>query len=248
MSNSNGLQSPSSAAYWQSSRLVNTTVLDPCEASHAAYESSLRAHWTSLDQAAKTGAFPRTTVYYTQTFYSYSLTAFGTYVSYLSARPSYAWWTTPYYQTLVYTDYQYPSFTIPYPTCHHNVPCGQCTLYADNVQLIYWPVSTVSGHPESTITPTGTPTGVFNGTSYASGSVYLQYDLAGADNACGPVGNTYPGAVITLRSDDVSSLLGDGTYFYKATSFNFANLNWPYNYEAVRISFLNAPSPDPKST
>ena len=144
-----------------------------------------------------------------------------------------------YTQTMLDTptlDYSYPDCTVTQLTSiSHSGPCGQCTLYANNVQLIYWPVSTVSGHPELTITPTGTniSTGLFNGTPYTSGSVYLKYDMAGAVNSCGGVGKNYPGAVITLRSDAVSSLVGDGTYFHSAETFNYANLNYPVPWSVV---------------
>ena len=162
---------------------------------------------------------------------------------------SYAYSTSYFTSTVLigtdtYTLPETPSFTLPSPTCslvENTFPvttgtprsgssCGMCTLGAADVQLIYWPVETAPGNISSTITRTATdiPTGVYNGTAYPSGSVYLKYDRVSAIDGCGNnVGNIYPGAVVTLASNEVSSLIGDGTYFHSAETFNYANLNYP---------------------
>ena len=131
-------------------------------------------------------------------------------------------------------DVPFPSCSVPYtqPTCSFNHT--PCTLDAPNVQLIYFPVSTVSGNPNLTITPTGTsmPTAVYDGKTYTSGNVYFKYDYISAFDGCfRPVGNSYPGAIVTLRSDAVSSLRNDGTIFVGPYSFNYADLNYPVPYD-----------------
>ena len=145
---------------------------------------------------------------------------------------------------LVTVTYLYPEYTVPFPTCSlpyvkptftYSRPCTGCTLVAPNVQLFYFPVSTVSGNPNLTITPTGTSvrTAVYDGNTFTSGSVYLKYDNISAENGCySMVGSFYPGAIVTLRSDEVSSMRNDGTYFDGAYSFNYADLNYPVPYSA----------------
>ena len=129
------------------------------------------------------------------------------------------------------------SFTELYPDCtlqvavdtHPPGSCGRCTFAANQLQLIYFPVTTGSSESTSTAPQIDASllTGYFDGTPYTSGSVYLKYEKVSATDPCGLVGGVYTGAVITLASDEVSSLIGDGTVFFSAKSFNFADLQYP---------------------
>ena len=106
--------------------------------------------------------------------------------------------------------------------------CSNCTIIAKGVQLIYWPVVTVPGNPNLTVTQTGPLTGYFSGTPYVSGSVYLKYDNVNTEGGCGTAdGPMISGSVVTLASDEVSSIVGDGTYFVDVESFINVNLNYP---------------------
>ena len=189
------------------------------------------------------------THHYTDTDYSYDFSGLetisidATTVTDVYAASTVATITTTVLQ-LVTDTYDYPGYSVPFPTCSvpyvqpsfkYSIPCTGCTLVAPNVQLFYFPVSTVSGNPNLTITPTGTSvrTAVYDGNTFTSGSVYLKYDNISAENGCfSMVGSFYPGAIVTLRSDEVSSMRNDGTYFDGAYSFNYADLNYPVPYSA----------------
>lgn len=184
---------------------------------------------------------------FTETLYSYDLSNLYTETWGLSTvTAQYAASTVATIVSIVIDTYTYtivgPSYDVPFPSCSvpytkptYSLDCTPCTLVAPNVQLIYFPVSTASGNPNLTITPTGTsvPTGVYNGQTYTSGHVYFKYDNISAVNGCfSAVGSFYPGAIVTLRSDEVSSLRNDGTYFDGSYSFNYADLNYPVPYSA----------------
>lgn len=119
-------------------------------------------------------------------------------------------------------------FEDPMPDCISTISeCGNCTIYGASVQLNYWPTPSVLHNSNRTITSTSTRfvVAVVNGTTFTSPSVYLSYGSVYASNACRPVGNTYPGAVLTLQPNAVSSL--NGYPDYTPRSFNYANLNRP---------------------
>lgn len=108
----------------------------------------------------------------------------------------------------------------------YNTP-QSCTIYAGTVQLNYWPVSTVPGHFNLTITPTaiGIVIAVDNGATVTSPTVYLSYEMASAQGNCGnTVGQVFPGAVLSMRSDAVSSIAYHDS---RATSLNYADFNLP---------------------
>jgi hypothetical protein len=64
------------------------------------------------------------------------------------------------------------------------VKCDQCVLYAEKVELLYWPVSLMwKGNVSSTISPTVTPTTVYHGSTLTYGTAYLSYSNL-ADAAC----------------------------------------------------------------
>ena len=237
---------------------VATAGQDPCALSISSFDAEASSFRESISLGIENGAYHTITTVVTDivtmTIPSYSLSAFGP--TYGTLQMSYAWWTTMFTDTSTLftateTILNTPTLNISYPSCiptqvashSYSGACGPCTLFANSVKLIYWPVSTASGTPNLTITPTGTSilTGVSDGTTYTSGSVYLKYEMAGASNFCGGVGKNHLGAVITLRSDEVSSLVGDGTYFGGAESFNYADLNYPVPWSVVG-TFPDQPS------
>ena len=119
------------------------------------------------------------------------------------------------------------------PDC--DPPCDRknCTISAAIVKLNYWPVSTVSGYANLTVTPNATEpvTAVVNGTTFTSPTVYLSYEGVSAIDGCGkPLGRSYPGAVLSLSPNDVTSI---DMPHYPASTFNFANLNKPYPPEVL---------------
>lgn len=143
--------------------------------------------------------------------------------------------------TYTLTETSYPSFSLSTPTCYQGTPgCGRCFVTASSVRLIYWPVSTESGNPNSTITPTAT--GIVkaqeNGTTFVSPSVYLSYENVWASaDGCGLIGTSHPGALLTIDPSSLTSLEGpkagdviDGKgdwQFFRRKAFNYANLNLP---------------------
>ncbi|MCJ1383531.1 hypothetical protein MMC17_006645 [Xylographa soralifera] len=238
------------------------TNFSQCTASQSSYNAALSLFTNSVNSAVQAGAYSQSiwTSAYVLTnvipAYSFSLATVTNDVTYshqLSPSEwvieslvdtetySYAWttvWATSI-QTLppnTFTIIDTPTFSGAYPTCVYvEFPCGGCTIAAASLQLIYWPVSTAEGNPSSTISWNGiTPrVGFFSGTPFTSGSVYLNYAAVSAINSCGVLsGGLRAGRIITLASDEVSSVIGDGTDFTEAQSFNYANLNYPYAWRA----------------
>ena len=137
----------------------------------------------------------------------------------------------------------FSTFMEPSPICNDYSSCGDCTLYGGNVQLVYWPVSTASGNPNSTIFPTmiRPVTAVEKGTTYTSPTVYLSYDIVFASNSCGNIGNSYSGAVLSLSPDAVSSVIGYPTPT-GTKALNYADFNTPI---APSVWLRNARCADP---
>ena len=103
------------------------------------------------------------------------------------------------------------SFSVSQPDCSGlTLGCGDCTIFGNAVQLVYWPVNTASGNPNSTITPTitGPILAIANGSTYTSPTVYLSYQSVYAANSCGLVGKNYSGAILSLSPNAVSSIRG----------------------------------------
>ncbi|MCJ1478362.1 hypothetical protein MMC13_007042 [Lambiella insularis] len=230
-----------------------STTKGACQASQDAWVAASNSFYASVASGRSAGIYSTSvsTVHNPETYtvYSYDLSGVLTETyGKTTITDQYAVSTVATITTIstdVWTNtYIGPSFDVPFPRCSftstythstYSGECNGCTLVAPNVQLIYFPVSTVPGNPNLTITPTGTslPTGVYGGKTYTSGNVYFKYDNISAVNGCyAPVGSFYPGAIVTLRSEDVSSLRNDGTYFDGSFSFNYADLNYPVPYEA----------------
>ncbi|QDS73159.1 hypothetical protein FKW77_002070 [Venturia effusa] len=87
------------------------------------------------------------------------------------------------------------------------VNCTQCVLYADKVELLYWPVSlTWKGNTSSTITPAVLPTTVYHGSTLSYGTAYLSYRNL-ADIACN-MGSQYTEKIIAVPTNAVSVVQG----------------------------------------
>ena len=83
---------------------------------------------------------------------------------------------------------------------------------------------TASGNPNLTIILTSIAIliGAYSKITYTSGSVYLYYDRVYVkDIYNNNVGGVYPGAVVILALNKVSSLVGDNTYFSGVESFMY---------------------------
>ena len=215
-----------------------------CTAAQSSYNSALAQFTDSVNSAVRSGVYVQSIVTsvdvitYTDPEYSYSLDVVDTETF------NYAWttWLTTTVETIAIntlTLIDTPTFSGTFPICatEYSYPCGGCTLAAASLQLIYWPVSTAEGNPSFTISWNGTTprVGLFDGTPFTSGSVYLKYAGVSAINSCSVLGGGLrAGPILTLASDAISSLVGDGTHLTAAQSFNYANLNYPYAWGAYK--------------
>jgi len=130
----------------------------------------------------------------------------------------------------------------------HPPPCGDCTIFANGVQLMYWPVTTVSGDPcrlnGSTITPTPTAGGPntvvdASGFTYSSPSAYLSFSniFASVPNGamCGTAVTNFD---VPIATSDLTSLSYSGippVYSERGIychSMNLADMNWPVPWSA----------------
>ncbi|KAI7229314.1 hypothetical protein KC330_g7503 [Hortaea werneckii] len=103
-----------------------------------------------------------------------------------------------------------------------------------------------------TSAPSGPETAMYENITLTSPSVYISFHTAYANNECGSqVGRKYPGAILPLNPDELSSVYGlYGTLYstlsdplfpvpvtsayLKAASFNLADLNWPVPVSAYQ--------------
>ncbi|MCJ1281025.1 hypothetical protein MMC26_000343 [Xylographa opegraphella] len=223
--------------------LKSSTITDfkQCLAAQSSYNGSFAQFTDSVNSAVQAGAYSQS-VYASANViteiipkYSFSLSVVDTETF------SYAWttvWTTIIKTISIsaLTTIDTPTFSGTYPLCANTGhTCGGCTIEAASLQLIYWPVSTADGNPSSTILWNGTTprVGLFSGTPFTSGSVYLKYAAVSAVNSCSVLGGGLrAGPMLTLASNAISSMIGDGTHFTASQSFNYANLNYPYEWAA----------------
>ena len=119
--------------------------------------------------------------------------------------------------------------------------CKQCLITGKSVELIYWPIKTMPGHPDITITPTEAElvTATAFGTTFTSPTVYISFDEVWANNRCGALGTTHSGSIIAVTSSDVSTITNEwGIYWaigepnppppsVQASQLNLADLNQP---------------------
>lgn len=112
---------------------------------------------------------------------------------------------------------------VPFPSgC-----CGQCTIYASDVDVNYWPVASISDHDNATITATvGSTqpvTSVSDGTTFTSPTIYLKFPEVGALNSCGVVGGQYTNILLGMKPDAISRMAFGTKY-----PMNFATVT-PYS-------------------
>ncbi|KAK4621203.1 hypothetical protein CLAFUW4_07459 [Fulvia fulva] len=134
--------------------------------------------------------------------------------------------------------------------CSYSQDCNKCTISGGTVQLLYFPVTRTTGSTQTTAPATlkteVATTAIYENTTLTSGSVYISFNSAYADNACGtPVGRGYPGAILAMDPKSLKSInMGWGTMYGSvadpfalpgasksaylvATSFNLEDLQWP---------------------
>ncbi|KAK5128415.1 hypothetical protein LTR85_003083 [Meristemomyces frigidus] len=124
------------------------------------------------------------------------------------------------------------SFTPQPPCCQYTSAladdCGVCEIFGGTVQLLYWP-STSATQNGSQTNYTGTitappATATTLGLTLTSPSVYISFQSAFATNACGYVGQNHTGFVISMRPQDVSSVVGYVVFDYEP--LNYTNLDF----------------------
>ncbi|KAF2721939.1 hypothetical protein K431DRAFT_345917 [Polychaeton citri CBS 116435] len=117
----------------------------------------------------------------------------------------------------------------PPPSCNTSITCTTasnpadcrgCDVQGGTVELIYWADMATAKASNSSIaanTSTSVSTTVYKGHTLISPSILLQFKTAYAlDNCGGTVGDTHPGAVITVHPKSLSSLVGSDD-FYQVT-------------------------------
>lgn len=136
-----------------------------------------------------------------------------------------------------YTKFNPPASHKPFPKDHSIGPgctmgCVQCVIRGNNVDVLYWPVSTAPGQPNVTLTSIGNGTVIaeYRGHRLTSPTIYLAYDTLTATNNCGQVGATYADGILAIPSTE--TLSSHGVRYRHRTqmptlSFNFADLNEP---------------------
>ncbi|MCJ1384866.1 hypothetical protein MMC17_007984 [Xylographa soralifera] len=232
--------------------------MDACQASFIAWSDANQAYSASIFAGESAGIYSTSKVVEYVTIYSYDLSNIETATFSLTTVTAQLaistigtiTTTTSWFLTDVIIS---PEFDDPAPPCYEvsvSTPtgCSECYLVASTIQLIYFPVSTVSGSPSLAITSMGTsvPTEIYDGETYTSGSVYIKFDTLRAVDACNiPLGSMYSNVIVTLRSDEVSSLrytqrqitesngeLGLSFAYLGPYSFNYGDLNPPVPYSA----------------
>lgn len=220
-----------------------TTYISPddCKASVDAWESSLDAFFGSVSSARAAGRYSTITFTNTITSFDYSIAAYtpqnetNIRITSFPMAPRTSIWI----ETLTSILEPEQSDEAEYPNCIEPIsppsPCDpkNCTISAQKVQLFYWPVSTVSGYSNLTVTLNATEpvTAVVNGTTFTSPTIYLSYDQVSAMNDCKQtVGKLHPGALLSLNQNAISSIR---SIHQPANTFNFADLNKPYSPDVI---------------
>lgn len=127
------------------------------------------------------------------------------------------------------TRFNTPIYQISEPscssTCLYTAP--RCYIDAKRVELFYWPVTPVSGYSNAIEVITA----IMEGLIITSPTVVLSYGAISATDDCGVnVGGVYPGRLLTLHPNSVSSLYSNGgpDWHGSPSRFNFAHLNIPH--------------------
>ncbi|KAK4549638.1 hypothetical protein LTR36_004939 [Oleoguttula mirabilis] len=124
------------------------------------------------------------------------------------------------------------SFTPQPPCCQYTsawaADCGICEIYGGTVQLLYWPSTSATTNGSLTNytgTITAPPvTATTLGLTLTSPSVYISFQQAFATNECGAVGQNHTGFVLSMRPQDVSSVVGN--IAPKSEPLNYTNLDF----------------------
>lgn len=133
------------------------------------------------------------------------------------------------------TGFDTPVYQISEPgcsaTCLYAAP--RCYVDASNVELFYWPVTPASGYSNATVVLNATEvvTAILSGLKITSPTVVLSYGAIYATDDCGKtLGGVYPGRILTLHPDSVSSLYVQGGLVQHGSpvKFNFEDLNIPH--------------------
>ena len=205
---------------------------DACQASLDAFRNSQYEFYQSASAAGLFSTSILGTGMQTVTFTDYSLVIYTSRDgqdehSYVSSKVPTSIRITSWPVTL--ETVRTPTYPGSSPTCNMDYYCGSnCTIRAREVQLIYWPVNTISGYSNLTVAPNATEpvTAMINGTTFTSPTVYLSYNgVSAVDNCESPIARSYPGAVLSLHPNNVSSIHG---LHGGSTRFDFADLNKPY--------------------
>lgn len=225
--------------------ITNDSVAD-CEASNRAWWRSFDSFYDSVSAANAAGRYSTTVTISknTNTFVQYS------YVFHTpkDGDPSFVTSFPTATDTVTYTNTFTNILSPDYPGSSVTCELGcvfdpfRCTISAESVQLIYWPVSTVSGSPNVTVTsnPTELVTAVVDGTTFTSPTVYLSYAAVSAVDGCEhTIGQPHSGAVLSLNPNAVSSMdeLPHGDF----VKFNFADLKKPYSSHVLEQMCFPAP-------
>lgn len=236
---------PSLSAWLNDTSILEATSTSnaTCSSLHAAYWESLNSFHISLDGANKAGKITLSvsTISTAATSVGYSSIPYTLEDAYprlklIPTSTNIKWSTT--------LSYIYPNFTKALPNCDIRAEgdCGKCTLYAQDVQLNYWPIETHSGHSNFKVTSTGTDpvTAVVDGTTFTSPTIYLSYRSVFAEDRCIYV--SHSNVLIGISSDHLSSL---AIYSGQTPhSFNFADLNGPVPASVWLAQLMCQPTTD----
>lgn len=238
--NSTFSRSSVTAANVTSSSTTTDSGSNLCDDLYASYARSFQIFQNSVSSASAAGKYSTTIYIQEESFanveysFLFSTPKYGNsnmitgdpyVISAIPTATTKSAWTETRVLTPVYTnieDWDCDTFE-----CTANP--NNCTISAESVQLLYWPVSTVSGYPNVTVTSNATESviAVINGTTFTSPTVYLSYaGVSARDNCYRPVGKSYRGTVIGVSPSAVASI--DSPHYY-ATTFNFADFNTPYS-------------------
>ena len=86
--------------------------------------------------------------------------------------------------------------------------CGRCIIFAESVQLLYWPVRTYPDNPRTTILSTKSRSFIntSNGITFVSPSVYLSYqNVWTSKEFCPNTGKNHSDALLTLKPELVAT-------------------------------------------
>lgn len=121
-------------------------------------------------------------------------------------------------------------------------PCSQCFVSASTVRLLYWPVTVANQNPcgnDSTISPTGPSTTIFEGSVVTSPYAYLSFDtLSAFGTGYVPCGATHTNVLVPVKPDQISSFRGPAAWEGSNDPNNHPP-PYPFNYADLNYRTLN---------